>query len=199
MLIEQGELDRLQQRQISDYLPELHNMAVLRKQIAEVLTTKGMSADAKLSLLSTYQTLFDKLHKDIGMLSTGTLTNAASGPAVKKVNTDISLNKTNASADDKDTSAQTDTSETDVERESETEIQFDEKSSPMSVQQFGILRQYQQKSSKLFYEITQNPDVLTRNDAGDMVVFGRAQPGTDFDNLFKSMVGRTRDLKQPGN
>ena len=153
-----------------------------------------MSADAKLSLLSTYQTRFDKLQKDIGMPSTGTLTNAASEPAVKKVKNDISLNQTNASPYDKDTSDQTDTSETDVERESDTEIESDEKSSPMSVQQFGILRQYQQQASKLLYKITQQFYVLTRNDAGEMVAFGRAQPGTDFDNLFKSMVGLTRDL-----
>ena len=46
VLIEQGELDRLQQRQIRDYSPELQNMAVLSKQIAEGLSSKGMSADA---------------------------------------------------------------------------------------------------------------------------------------------------------
>ena len=49
-----------------------------------------------------------------------------------------------------------------------------------------------------FYKITQHHDVLNCNDAGKMVVFGKAQPGTDFDNLFKSMVGRTRDQNQPG-
>ena len=125
VLIEQTELDCLQQRQIRDYSPELHNMAVLRKQIDEVLSKKGMSADAKLSLLSTYQTRFDKLQKDIGMPSTGTLTNAASEPAVKMVINDISLNQTNASPDDKDTSDQTDTSETDLERESDTKIETD--------------------------------------------------------------------------
>ena len=119
MLIEQDELDRLQQRQIRDYSRELHNMAVIRKQIAEVLSKRGMSADAKLSLLSTYQTRFDKLQKNIGMPSSGTLTNEASEPAVKKIKTIISLNETNASADDKNTSDPTDTSEIDVERESE--------------------------------------------------------------------------------
>ena len=31
-----------------------------------------------------------------------------------------------------------------------------------------------------------------------MVVFGKAEPGTNFNNLFKSMVGPTRDLNQPG-
>ena len=31
-----------------------------------------------------------------------------------------------------------------------------------------------------------------------MIVFGKAEPGTDFDKLFKSMVNDTRDLKKPG-
>ena len=31
-----------------------------------------------------------------------------------------------------------------------------------------------------------------------MVVFGKAEPGTNFKNLLKSMVEPTRDLKQPG-
>ena len=156
-----------------------------------------MSVDAKLSLLSTYQTRVDKLQKDIGMPNTGTLTNVASKPAVTKVKNDIFLNETNAFADDKDASYHTDTSETDVERESETKMVSDVKSSPMSEQQFGILRQYQQKASKLLYKIIKHP-ILTLNDAGEMVVFGKAEPGTDFDNLFKSMVARTRDLNQPG-
>ena len=30
------------------------------------------------------------------------------------------------------------------------------------------------------------------------MVFGKAEPGTNFNNLFKSMVGPTRDLNQPG-
>ena len=36
------------------------------------------------------------------------------------------------------------------------------------------------------------------NDTGEMVVFGKAEPGTNFNNLFKSMVRPTRDLNQPG-
>ena len=31
-----------------------------------------------------------------------------------------------------------------------------------------------------------------------MIVFGKAEPGTNVNNLFKSSVGPTRDLNQPG-
>ena len=125
-----------------------------------------MSADAKLSLLSIYQTRLDKLQKGIGMPSTGTLANGTSETVVNKVQNDITLNETNASADNHETSDQADTSDIDVERESQTEIESDEMSSPISVKEFGILRHFQQKASKLFYTITQNPDILSRNDAG---------------------------------
>ena len=76
-----------------------------------------------------------------------------------------------------------------MERESETEMKSDEKSSPMSVQQFGSLRQYQQKASKLLYVITQHPYVLTGNDAGEMVVFDKADPGTDSITCLKVFLG----------
>ena len=56
---------------------------------------------------------------------------------------------------------------------------------------------YQQRDSKLLTKIRSNPDILSRNEAVEMVVFGKAEPGTDFNNLFKSMVNDTRDLKQP--
>ena len=130
------------------------------------------------------------------MPSTGTLTNEASEPAVNKVNNDISLNKTNASADDKDSSHQADTIETDMERDSETEIESGEKSSPTFVQQFGILRQYQHKASKLLDKITQHPDGLTLNDAGEMV-FGKAEPGMISITCLKVCFGAL-DLNQPG-
>ena len=77
-------------------------------------------------------------------------------------------------------------------------MESDEKSCPISVKQVEILRQYQQKSSKLLYKLTQHFNVVTRNDNGEIVVFGKAVPGTHFDNLYKSMVGRTRDLNQYG-
>ena len=57
---------------------------------------------------------------------------------------------------------------------------------------------YEPKASKLLTSITEHPDILSRNDAGEIVVLGKAEPGTNFDNLFKSMVARNPNLNQPG-
>ena len=84
VLIEKGELDRLQQRQICEFSPEMHNMANIRTRMAMILDNKTMPAYAKLCLLKTIQTQFDKLQKDIGLTSTGSFTTGTSEPAVKK-------------------------------------------------------------------------------------------------------------------
>ena len=73
-----------------------------------------------------------------------------------------------------------------------------EDANEMTVRKIWIKPMYQQKTIKLLSKITSNPDIISRNEAGKMVVFGKAEPGTDFNNLFKSMVNGSRELKQPG-
>ena len=71
VLVEQAELDRLQQRQLQDYSPELHSLARLQTQMTKVLWRKNITADQKLDLLLSLQTRFDRLKKDTGALSGG--------------------------------------------------------------------------------------------------------------------------------
>ena len=189
VLIEKGELDRLQQRQIREFLPEVHNMAYIRSRMALILDNKNIPADTKLSLLNTIHTQFEKLHKDISLPSTYSFTTGTSEPAVTKVKNDTAVNKTSAPTDNEDTTDQEESGESDDERQSEKqEIMSDDKSTPLSVEKFGFHQQYQSKASSLLFKITEHPDILKRNDAGEMVVFGKAEPDTNFNNLFKSMV-----------
>ena len=58
-----------------------------------------MPANAKLSLLKTIQTQFDKLQKHIDLASTGSFTTGTGETAVKKVKNDTSVNKTSAPTD----------------------------------------------------------------------------------------------------
>ena len=158
-----------------------------------------MPAGATLSLLKTIQTQFDKLQKDIGLTSTGSFTTGTSEPAVNKVNNDTAVNKPSAPTDNEYIIDQKESGESDDECQSEkTEIMSDDKSTSFSVKQLGIHQQYQPNASKILLKITEHPDILKRNDAGEVVVFGKAEPGTNFNNLFKSLVGPTRDLNQPG-
>ena len=72
VLIEQGELDRLQQRQRRDYSPELQSMARLQHLIRDIMSRKNLFAEERLNLISGEQIQFDKLKKETGVLS-GTL------------------------------------------------------------------------------------------------------------------------------
>ena len=71
VLVEQAELDRLHQRQLQDYSPEMHSLARLQTQMTKVLWSKNLTADQKLDLLLSLKTRFDRLKKDTGALSGG--------------------------------------------------------------------------------------------------------------------------------
>jgi hypothetical protein len=192
VLIDKGELDRLQQRQIRDFSPELQNMGELRSLMAELFEKKGLSDDAKLSLLKTYQARFDKLQKDTGLPTTGALSATSNGPEIVKK----ARAKSNSTEDAVD---EEEAIETDDHEESETEdTPIDAKPAPLTIQQFGIQRMYEPKAKKLLLKITQHSDILTRNAAGEIVVHGKAEPGTNFDTLFKTMVTQKPNLNQHG-
>jgi len=84
VLIEEGELDRLQQRQLRDYSPELQSMANLQTRMAEILARSDLSAQEKLNLLSGQRNRFDKIKKYIGVLSGGPTAAADLKPDARK-------------------------------------------------------------------------------------------------------------------
>ena len=57
---------------------------------------------------------------------------------------------------------------------------------------------YQQKAHRLLKQITEQPDIFTRNKNGETLVYGDAIPGSNFKSLFKSMVSNQQDLHQVG-
>ena len=80
ILIEQGELDRLHQRQLRDYSPELQSMARLQNHIRVIMSHNNLSVEERLNVFSGEQIQFDKLKKETEVLS-GTLpAQAASAP-----------------------------------------------------------------------------------------------------------------------
>lgn len=196
ILVDKGEYDRLQQQQLREFQPQLQNMAELRNKIVKIHGNRGMSDDAKVSLLSVFQTRFDKLQKETGLPSTGTLTASSNITSEQKT-----TNKAKPKSDDGEnsTSETTENDDTRADPASDTEeMVIDEKPTALTIQQFGIKRMYEPKAKNLLMKITHHPDILTRNNAGEIVVQGKAEPGTDFDTLFKSMVAPNPNLNQPG-
>ena len=83
VLVAKGELERLQQAQLREYSSPVGHMGDLHTMITQVLGDKHMSAEVKRKLLATYQSQFEKLQRDTGLLSGSTP--AAGSKEVKNV------------------------------------------------------------------------------------------------------------------
>ena len=57
---------------------------------------------------------------------------------------------------------------------------------------------YQQKAHWLLKKITEHPNILTRNEHGEAVVYGDAIPISNFKSLFKSMMNNQQNLYKVG-
>ena len=55
------------------------------------------------------------------------------------------------------------------------------------------------KAHRLLNRITEHPDIFTRNENGEAVVYGDTIPGSNFKSLFKSMVSYEQNLNQVGD
>jgi len=195
VLVEQAELNRMQQRQLKDYSPELHSLANLHTMIAQTLARKDLSSGEKLSLLNTYQGRFDKLQRDTGAAQSAPAAPAAPAapPPAKTVSkkADGSYASTLAGS----------TKESDEEEEqSEKEEKRSRTITPAGqfVRDIKIQPMYERKARNLLAKIYEYPDILKRNTSGELVVNDVAEPGTDFNALLASIVGRNPDIDQPG-
>ena len=64
ILIEQAVLDRYQQRQLRDYLPELQVMGRLLNNIRDIMARTKLSAEERMNMISGLQIRFDKLNNN---------------------------------------------------------------------------------------------------------------------------------------
>ena len=194
VLVEQGELDRMQQRQLKDYSPELSALARLRTQMAETFSRKDLSDEQKLQLIYSYQSRFDKLQRDTGVLTSGPL--MPPGPVVHV--DQPANNVANKAVTEPKHKEATETDDDDYNKY-ERDINGNTLTPALKmVRDMRIEPMYQSKARNLLAKILDNPDVLKRNTKGELVVNGVAEPHTDFNSLFSSMVGRVHDLQQPG-
>ena len=201
VLVEEDELNRLQQRQLREYSPELQSMVELRNNITDVLDNKSMSTAEKLNLFGTYQARFNKLKKDTGILTSSVPPiEAKEVPAapiapVAAPNVPVAAPvgpapaPPNAPAPAPNAPMAAAAAPVVVEEEEPTEI---------AVRNMGVQPMYENKARRLLDKIRENPEVLNHNEIGEIVVNGRPIHGSSFNALFSSMVTANPDLNQPG-
>ena len=69
VLVDEAELDRLQQRQLREYSPELASLSRLKSDMDSILRRYGLSPQEKLTRLAAVQGRFEKIRKDACVLS----------------------------------------------------------------------------------------------------------------------------------
>ena len=69
VLIEQAELDRLQQRQLREYSPELQAIIRFLYNIMDIKANKKLNAEKQWNSISGLQIQVKKLKKETGLLS----------------------------------------------------------------------------------------------------------------------------------
>ena len=187
VLVEQTELGRMLQRQLKEYSPELHSLARLQTHMAETLARKDLSNEQKLQLFSSYQSRFDTLQRDTGVLSSVPL--SSSNPPIVQQTSKVVDDPTLPGAQHELNTLQN----KDVKDKNNHTLTPALK----MVRELRVEPQYELKARNLMLKIIDNFDVLKHNDHGKLVMNGVAEPNTDFNFLFSSMVKRVHDLKQP--
>jgi hypothetical protein len=187
VLIEEGELDRLQQRQLRDYSAELQSMAHLQTKMAEILARTDLSAQKKLNLLSGQQNRFDKIKKDIGVLSGGPAPAAANKPNLPK---DQAEEVEEEDEEDEEKEAE--------EAAADARPEFTFTPTTTLVCQMGVASIYEKKARNLMTKIQDHPEILRRTRYEEIDINGETISGTNFNELFKNMVGPKLKLNLPG-
>ena len=69
VVVDSMEYDRLRQRQVREYQPELSKLAQLQDQMAAILGNRKLSDHQKIVMLADPRAQFDKLRAELGVLS----------------------------------------------------------------------------------------------------------------------------------
>ena len=85
VLIKHAELDRITQRQLRDYSPELHSMATFYQERIDALSRKNFSDAEKMKQLDSIDLRFDQLKRETNTLSSNTTLKVSDDDATNAV------------------------------------------------------------------------------------------------------------------
>ena len=188
VLIDESELERLQQRQLREYSPELSSLSRYQTQMREVMAQSDLSAAEKLSILSGLQGRFDKLKKDVGVLtSISTPASVAASPPLTQ------------QVEDQDQTQDNEEDEKDEKVTPDRPSAFTPFTpTTAAVRSMGVRPQYERKSRNLLMKIRENANIIDINRNDEISVNGELIPGSNFTALFSNMTARNANLNQPG-
>ena len=198
-LIEQAELDRLQQRQIREHSPELQAMARLLINMRDIMANRKHIAEERLNFISDMQIRFDKLKQETGVLNGAFPARPALDPPPVAPQMQLKVLAEKGIGPEQKPEEQEEKQYEDILDEKDKSAQASAVSPQMErVIRWNIPGVYLQQTHRFLKKIIEQPDILTRNENGEAVVYGDSIFGSNFKVLFKSMVSNQQDLHQVG-
>ena len=168
VLIEQAELDRMQKRQLREYSPELHSMANMYRKSVDILSRKNLSDGEKLRQLYAIDPSFNQIKSETNTLgSKPAVTSSESAPDAEAVAEEVAAG-----------SEQEATPAPGAPPASRT--------SPMDIRSIKLQPNVRTKAANLLLKIRANPQVMLRNAAGELVLYGEPVVGSNFDAIFQA-------------
>ena len=150
VLVDEAELDRLQQRQLREYSPELASFSRLKSNMDSILRSSNLSPQEKLTRLAAVQGRFEKIRKDAGVLSTTAAAAIALPPQVAPPQPPQSTD-----AGDEDVEEEEEEEEA-AAKKHESEVEdIPDPLSPTSkkVRHYGVKGQYERKARNVMLKI----------------------------------------------
>ena len=165
ILVEEGDYDRVQQRQFKDYSPKIRTIMNLEQQIVEILVRNDHDPQQKLNLISGLQQRFNQLKDE-----TNTLTGLTAARSVAAPEVDAGKAGPNKATPD-----QQPVKDGIVKN---------------AMQPVPIAQTH--KVHKLMDIIWNNPQIIRCNDLNELEVNGHAVPGSNFDQLYAAVLSPRR-------
>ena len=132
------------------------------------------------------QIRFDKLKKETGVLSGALPARPAFEPPPAATQIQLKILAENSIGPEKEPEEKEEKQYEDIQDEKDRSAQASALSPQMArVIRWNIPGVFQQKAHRLLKKITEQPDILARNENGEAVVYGDAIPGSNVKSLFK--------------
>jgi hypothetical protein len=171
VLVNAMEYDRLRQRQLREYQPDLSRLAKLQGEIHQTLFNKKIPDQEKSALVAELENQFTKLKKELGVLSSGLVSNS--------------------SVDD-EPKIQQETSPTPPSPPEDDALPKND-AFPLSYEDLALPDLGGRKAKKLLQKFANNPNIIRANVDGELIVNGEAVPGSNYLKLVRSLfLGRGR-------
>ena len=165
VMVDAMEYDRLRQRQVREYQPELSKLAQLQEQMAAILGNRRLSDHQKIVMLADPRAQFDKLRAELGVLSGAVRESNGSAAAIP--------------SDDSAPAAP---------KEPEAEEDPMPKTIPaLDWEDLNIPNTAARKARRLLNKISESPGVIRANEEGELVVNGDPVPRSNFVKLVRSL------------